>query len=111
MHAVLSWLAASLDRVSALSAIIFHAIAWHAHLTGMTRAGGSDATLRLWSTDDAVTGGAASSFKMAHALPTKATPLSAVQFTRRNLVLATGSLVLPSGMGNSSKAGKQSAKR
>ena len=66
--------------------------------------------MRVWSTDDASPGGvAASGLKMAHAHPTKATPLSAVQFTRRNLILATGSLVLPGAGGSSGKqtAGKR----
>ena len=56
-------------------------------------AGGSDATVRFWGTEDTTSGG--TNFKMTHALPTKATPLSTVHFTRRNLVLASGSLVLP----------------
>ena len=66
--------------------------------------------MRFWSTDDATSGGPC--FKMTHAMPTKATPLSAVQFSRRNLVLASGSLVLPGSSSSSSRSAyKQSTAR
>ena len=58
-------------------------------------AGGSDGTLRLWTAGSSVAGAApAAGLKAAQTLSTKATPVSAVAFTRRNLLLAAGQLLL-----------------
>ena len=60
--------------------------------------GGSDGTVRVWSVgsgDGGAEGGAAQDWQPAQTLTTKATPVAAVAFTRRNLLLAAGSLVVP----------------
>lgn len=63
------------------------------------RAGGADSTLRLWSTTDSAAGqdgqpGSTSGLKHLQSFPTKATPVFAVKFTRRNLLLGSGALTL-----------------
>ena len=69
-------------------------------------AGGADGTVRLWSLggSSASSSGAstpaagiAASLEAAQTLTTKATPVCKVTFTRRNLLLAAGSLLLPPG--------------
>ena len=56
--------------------------------------------MRLWSVDGGSSSvpadtSAAPEWKPSQTLTTKATPVAAVAFTRRNLLLAAGSLVLP----------------
>lgn len=62
-------------------------------------AGGADSTLRLWSTTDSTADqdgqpGSTSGLKHLQSFPTKATPVFAVKFTRRNLLLGSGALTL-----------------
>ena len=61
-------------------------------------AGGADATLKLWSTkvEGVEDGPAAAAQKRAplQSYPTKATPVFAVRFSRRNLLMASGALTL-----------------
>ncbi len=62
-------------------------------------AGGADNTLRLWSVSGSPAGqdgqpSSASGLKQLQSYPTKATPVFAVKFTRRNLLLGSGALTL-----------------
>ena len=72
-------------------------------MKGVLLAGSADNTVRLW-TQSSDTADAArpeapgSTYNLAKTLPTKATPVFNVMFTRRNLLLAAGSLVPPAGM-------------
>ncbi|BDA43395.1 Transcription initiation factor TFIID subunit 5 [Coccomyxa sp. Obi] len=67
--------------------------------SALLASGGADSTLRLWSTTDSAVGqdgqpGSTSGLKHLQFFPTKATPVFAVRFTRRNLLLGSGALTL-----------------
>lgn len=62
-------------------------------------AGGADNTLKLWSVGGSAAGqdgqpSSASDLKQLQSYPTKASPVFAVKFTRRNLLLGSGALTL-----------------
>ncbi|EIE22407.1 putative TAF5 [Coccomyxa subellipsoidea C-169] len=67
--------------------------------SALLASGGADNTLRLWSVSGSPAGqdgqpSSASGLKQLQSYPTKATPVFAVKFTRRNLLLGSGALTL-----------------
>ncbi len=93
MHGSLGYICSEQVEMSSNFANVFIAVGVDVY------AGGADSALRLWSTTDSAAGqdgqpGSTSGWKHLQSFPTKATPVFAVKFTRRNLLLGSGALTL-----------------